>query len=142
MEGSFRCHQDTSIFTWKNEAPEFNSAVLDEADRQRKAVRLLKFEHDNLYAKVLRRREDFYRKVALGLAGAHNRIDLDSMDLSRLARLEKYDGSPTELTVKAWWQRSAAAVSILRKWVVMQAAKTGAVISKVTNAVNEPFVAM
>ena len=124
------------IFTWKNEAPEFNSAVLDEADRQRKAVRLLKFEHDNLYAKVLRRREDFYRKVALRLASAYNRIELDSMDLSRLARLEKYDGSPTELAVKARWQRSVAAVSILREWVLMQAAKTGVVITNTTNAVH------
>lgn len=122
------------IFTWKNEAPEFNSTVLDEADRQRKAVRLLKFEHDNLYAKVLRRREDFYRKAALSLAGSYNRIELDSMDLSRLARLERYDGLPTELAVKARWQRSAAAVSIFREWIVMQAAKTGTIISKTANA--------
>lgn len=124
------------IFRWKDEAQEFNSTALDEADRQRKAIRRLKFERDNLQAKVLRRREDFYRKAALSLASVYGKIVLDPIDLSRIARLERHDGSPTELAAKARWQRSAAAVSTLRDWILKQAAKTGAIVDKATAAVQ------
>ena len=108
--------------------------MFNEADRRRKVCRHRVKEHHNLRDKVLRRREDFYRCRAKETAEVFGVIALDKINLQQLAALEKADGEPTELHKRARYSRTVAAVSVLREWIIKQAAKTGSVVNVVNIA--------
>lgn len=122
-----------TVELWQ-ECEDYLPEVFNEADRRREVCRHRTKEYHNLRDKILRRREDFYRCRAKETAEAFGVIALDKINLRQQAALEKADGEPTELHKRARYTRTVAAVSVLREWIIKQAAKTGAVV----NVVNIP----
>jgi transposase len=121
------------VALWQEDA-EYLPEVFEEAKRRLRVCLRLSRERHHLGDKVMRRREDFYRCRAKEIAEAYGLIVLDKMDLRQLALLEKGDGQPTTLHKNVRHARVVAAVSVLREWIVKQAAKTGAQINIMTVA--------
>lgn len=113
-----------AVFVWKD-FPDYLPDLYEEAEKRRRDCRKLAQECANLRDKVGRRREDFYRCRAKEIAEAYSQIVLDKMDLRQMAALENNHGEATELHKKARFARTVAAISVLREWIVKQAAKTG-----------------
>ncbi len=100
----------------------------EEAERRRKMVKRLTDERTNLQDKTQLYRQDIYRCETKKIAEKYGRIALDKMDLRKMAKLEKSDGTPNELHKRARRMRVIAAVSEFREWMVKQAAKSGAIV--------------
>lgn len=66
-------------------------------------------EVDGLRAKIIRRRDDLYRRCARWLIERYGRVVLAEIDGSRLARVERSDGTRNALPLPARRQREAAA---------------------------------
>lgn len=115
------------VMAWR-QVPDYAPDLRTEAETRRKAVKRLELEHANLRDKVLARRLDYYRVTAKAIAEKYGRIALDKIDLRQMAALVNPDGSPNELAAIARTNRTRAAVSEFREWIVKQAAKTGSVI--------------
>ena len=87
----------------------------------------------NLRAKLLRRRREVYRLLAVELASEYALIGIEGMDLSTMARTKKRDdATPPELHAAARAQRQRAAVHLLREEIEHQARKRGASIVRET----------
>lgn len=125
-----------TVLMWKD-FPDYLPGLYAEAEKRRQDCRRLEQECSNLRDKVGRRREDFYRCRAKEIAETYAQIALDKMDLQQLAALENEQGEATELTQKARFQRTVAAVSVLREWIVKQSVKTGASVDSFSLASSE-----
>jgi len=121
-----------AVLVWREQCPDYLPSAYQESESRRKQVKRLSLEHAHLRDKVLRRRQDFYRVEAKKLAEKYSRIVLDKLDLRKMAMLEKSDGTPNELNEKARRQRTIAAVSEFREWLIKQAKKTGTAIEQVS----------
>ena len=112
------------VAAWR-QYPDYAAELRAEAETRRRTVKRLELEHHHLRDKVLRRRLDFYRVAAKEIAEKYSLIALDKIDLRQMAALVRDDGTPNELVAAARTNRTRAAVSELREWIVKQAAKTG-----------------
>lgn len=113
------------VILWRKEFSDITPELIKLAELRRKKCKKVELEMTNLREKTMQHRLDFYRNEAKKIAERYGLIVLDKMMISELAKLEKDDGTPTELNDKARSQRQSAAVSILREWIILQAKKMG-----------------
>lgn len=114
--------------TWRDQHADFAPNLWRPLEAWRKRNKRMVLERDNLRDKLLARRTDLYRNVALDIARRFAVIVLEDFDLRSIARLEQADGTENGLPAEVHKMRQRAAVSELRQWIGLQAAKTGAQI--------------
>lgn len=111
------------VIEWRKQFRDINPELLKHAETRRKNCKRVELEMKNLKDKTLKDRLNFYKIEAKKIAERYSIIILEKMKISELAKLEKEDGSPTELSDKARSQRQSAAVSTLREWIILMAEK-------------------
>jgi ribosomal protein L37AE/L43A len=91
-----------------------------------KRYRHLSLWRDNLRAKLLRRRRELYRLIAIDISHNYAVIGMENMNLSAMSRTKKKDdGEDNELHSQSRANRVRAGVSILRSEIEHQAKKFG-----------------
>ena len=120
-----------SILSWRDRHPDFRPDLLPALEAWRKNNKRLTQEMDNLRDKIQAWRTDFYRNEAKRIAGEFAVIGLEDFDLREAATLETPEGEKTDQPAPARANRVRASVSDLRKWLRLQAAKTGATVVEV-----------
>lgn len=94
---------------------------------------------DNLRLKLVRRRKEQYRLIALELAQKYSVIGLEEMDLSKMARTKKRgDHSDNELFQAARENRTRAGLYVFRSELENQIKKLGSQLVKV----ESPYTTM
>lgn len=124
------------VWIWCGECPEFRPDILERIEAWRIEDDRMRRQQVHLKAKLIRQREDIYRNFAKACAENYALMAVDDVDLSRLAVTEQPSGEETPLHQQARYQRFMASVSVLREWLVKQAAKTGAEVSKIAAPVT------
>ena len=116
------------VHAWKD-SPQFLSDAYHEA--LPRVAQNLRRQHElaNLRDKVQGRRKDLYRCWAKEIAESYGQIAIDEMNLAELAKVEKQDGTPNELTQIAKRNRVIASLGLFREWIKKQATKTGSTVA-------------
>lgn len=113
---------------WRERYSEFHPELWRALERWRKKDKCLRNEWGNLRDKALRWRTDFYRNVSKDIGARYGFIVLKRLDLRGLAASEKQDGSAGPQHIQARKMRYRAAVSDLRRWIELQAIKSGSAV--------------
>ncbi|MHB8370644.1 MAG: zinc ribbon domain-containing protein [Leptospirales bacterium] len=123
-----------SILAWRDAHGDFRPDLLSALETWRKSNKRLTQEMDNLRDKLSAQRTDLYRNEALRIVRDHSVVGLEDFDLREVVKLETPDGEKTDQPAPARANRVRAAVSDLRNWIKIQAAKTGTVIVRIPAA--------
>jgi hypothetical protein len=121
----------TLSLRWRENCPDHRPDLIAYLEVWRKKDKRFRQEMDNLRQKIIARREDIYKNEALQIAQHYALIGLEDFDLRKVARLENAEGQDNELHQAARRMRQRCAVSEFRKWLEIQAEKTGSEIFKV-----------
>ena len=108
---------------WRDEYPCVATDALQRIERWRKQDKRLRNEMENLRAKVLARRADFYRNEAKRIAQQFSIIGMEELDLRRFALRSTNSNEKDHSIAEIRLNRERAALSELRKWIEIQAAK-------------------
>lgn len=119
---------------WKFKHGDYAPDDLIVFSEARRSLRRLLNCIDNLRDKTISHRNEIYKIWAKRLAETYGKIVLDGYDLSDLALVKHSDGSKTPLPLIARRNRQRAAPSELRKWIILQAKKTGSEVQLVEAA--------
>ena len=120
-----------SVLAWRDQHPEVRPDLLSAMETWRKNHKRLTQEMDNLRDKIQAWRTDFYRNEAKRIAEDYAVIGLEDFDLREVVKLETPEGEKTDQPAAARANRVRASVSDLRKWLRLQAAKTGATVVEI-----------
>jgi len=123
-----------SILAWRDDHGDFRPDLLAALEAWRKTNKRLTQEMDNLREKLSAQRTDLYRNEALRIVREHSCVALEDFDLREVVKLETPEGEKTDQPAAARANRVRAAVSDLRNWIGIQAAKTGTEIVKIPAA--------
>jgi hypothetical protein len=116
---------------WRENHPDHRPDLIAYLETWRKKDKRFRQEMDFLRQKTIAHREDIYKNEALQIAQHYALIGLEDFDLRSVARLENAEGQENELHLAARRMRQRVAVSEFRKWLEIQAEKTGSEIFKV-----------
>lgn len=116
------------ILVWRDHYSGFRPEVWTVLERWRKKDKNLRNEMNNLRDKMLGWRTDFYRNVAKKIVTRYRLIVLNGFNLRGLAASERWDGSANPLHLQARKMRHRAALSDFRKWIELQANKSGSAV--------------
>ncbi|MHB8368945.1 MAG: zinc ribbon domain-containing protein [Leptospirales bacterium] len=123
-----------SILAWRDAHGDFRPDLLSALETWRKTNKRLTQEMDNLREKLSAQRTDLYRNEALRIVREHSCVALEDFDLREVVKLETPEGEKTDQPAAARANRVRAAVSDLRNWIGIQAAKTGTEIVRIPAA--------
>lgn len=113
---------------WRDACPGFEKDIYERLEQWRKNDKRWRNEMDNLRTKALARRADFYRNEAKRIAREFAIIGLEELDLRRFAKRATNGEENNQFVTKIRLNRERAALSELRKWIEIQAAKHAAEI--------------
>ena len=120
-----------SILSWRDRHPDFRPDLLSALETWRKNNKRLTQEMDHLRDKIQAWRTDFYRNEAKRIAGSYSVVGIENFDLREVVKLETPEGEKTDQPALARANRVRASVSDLRKWIRLQAVKTGATVREI-----------
>jgi len=127
-------HLSGSILAWRDNHGDFRPDLLAALETWRKSNKRLTQEMDNLRDKLSAQRTDLYRNEALRIVREHSVVGVEDFDLREVVKLEMPDGEKTDQPAAARANRVRAAVSDLRNWIKIQAAKTGSTVVRIPSA--------
>lgn len=122
------------IIFWRDNYPGIGADVVSYLEEHRKHLKRLQNEMDNLRDKALHRRQDFYRKAAIQIVQDKAMVLIEDFDLRGVTAVKQDDGAENDAPEPVRRMRQVAAVSELRKWIVLQAAKHGTRIDVLKSA--------
>jgi ribosomal protein L37AE/L43A len=122
------------VFCWRDNFPDYEPAFLKVFESWRKADKRKREEMDNLRDKVIKRRVDFYRNTAKAIVEKYGMIGLHEFDLRKAAIVKTDEDNPLHQISRH--NRTVAALSELRGWIIKQAAKTGSQIQEVKGPIT------
>lgn len=111
---------------WRDKHPDIEADVVSFLEEHRRHLKRLQNEMDNLRDKVVHHRQDFYRNAAIRIVQDKAMVLVEDFDLRGVAKKKHEDGTDSDTPEAVRRMRQVAAVSELRKWIVLQAAKHGA----------------
>jgi len=116
------------VLRWRDACPDFAKDIYERLEQWRKQDKRWRNEMDNLRAKVLARRADFYRNEANQIAREFAIIGMEELDLRRFAQRSTDGEEKNQSFAEARLNRERAALSELRTWIEFQAGKHAAEI--------------
>ena len=111
------------VLRWRKVCPDFAKDINECLEQWRNQDKRWRNEMDNLRAKVLARRADFYRNEANLIAREFAVIGLEKLDLRRFAQRANDGEEKDRSFAEARLNRERAALSELRTWIEFQADK-------------------